>query len=59
MKKKTTGWKSAAVTVLNHAPDEFLRVMRIRIDKELERRLSACEQKYFTHSPIGQRRARR
>jgi len=53
MGKKKAGWREGAEVVLMDAPDEFLRVLRIRIEKELDRRLSAQESKYFKRAAIG------
>ena len=54
MKKKYNHMTSAA-EMLNKASDENLRIMKIKIDRELERRLAAQEKKYFKNPAIGQR----
>ena len=55
-KKKRYNHMTAAAEMLKMASDESLRIMKIKIDRELEKRISAHESKYFKHPAIGVRR---
>ena len=45
-----------AADMLKRASDENLRIMKIKIDRELESRLAKHEAKYFKNPAIGVKR---
>ena len=53
-KKQSYNHMESAQVMLAKASDENLRIMKIKIDRELEKRILAQEKKYFKRPAIGE-----